>query len=92
MRKFWLMRMLACLLVLASLCNLANGGAVEIDVCHMFVPVPPQGARVPAQPAVVRKPTVPVENCQDRDVLACPEIFKYDPAADMQVLANNLMP
>lgn len=71
-------------LVLASLCILANGDdAVPIDVCNVLMPgMPP-----------VQRPSVPVDNCQDRDVLACFEIFKPedDPARLGRVLNENRM-
>ncbi|VDN54208.1 unnamed protein product [Dracunculus medinensis] len=93
------MVMLTFFLLLSSLSNHANGGAVEIDVCHMLVPVPQQGAGpgvgvgpgAAAQPGSVRRPTVPVESCQDRDAPACSEIFKYE-AGEIRVLADNLLP
>lgn len=103
--------MLVILLIFASLCNLANGGAAAIDVCSMPVLVPPQGAGAGAGPAAnpgaaaagnpgaaaagqqrfVQRPTVPVDNCHDRDPAACFEIFKHDPG-DVQVPVDNLMP
>lgn len=75
------------LLVLASLCIHANGDdAVAIDVCN--IPTPVMGA-----PAPVQRPSVPVDNCQDRDVLACFEIFKPqdDPVELGRVLNENRM-
>lgn len=81
--------MLVFLLIFASLCNLANGGAEAINVCSMPVPVPPQGGNV-GQQRFVQRPTVPVDNCHDRDPAACSEIFKYAPG-EVQVLAENLV-
>uniref|UniRef100_A0A0N4URW5 ShKT domain-containing protein n=1 Tax=Dracunculus medinensis TaxID=318479 RepID=A0A0N4URW5_DRAME len=71
--------MFAYLLILASLCNFANGDGVDINVCVKSVPVP-QGFK--------KRPSVPVQNCQDR-YMACTEIFKFNNGA---VLANNLKP
>lgn len=97
--------MLVFLLIFASLYNLTNGGAVVIDVCSMLILVPPQGAGVAPNPGVgiapgapgnagqqgiVHRPTVPVDNCHDRDPTACFEIFKHDPG-EMQVPAENLV-
>ncbi|VDN54202.1 unnamed protein product [Dracunculus medinensis] len=77
--------MFIALLILASLCSFTNGAAVAIDVCN----VPKQGVGQ----MLVQRPSVPVENCQDRDALACFELFKPD---DMNaqlgmVLMNNQM-
>ncbi|VDN60970.1 unnamed protein product [Dracunculus medinensis] len=74
--------MLFLLIVLAFLCEIANGADEDIKVCSISVPVPGQNN------AVVR-PSVPVEYCQDRDAAACFEIFK--PMGN-DVLANNRMP
>lgn len=76
--------MFVSLLILASLCNLANGEAVNIDVCNVPVPV---------MAAIVQRPSVPVENCQDRDVPACYEIFRHDddPGQFGMILMNNRM-
>lgn len=75
--------MLVSLFILASLCNIANAdNAVIINVCS--VPVP-NGQNF------VQRPSVPVDNCQDRDAPACFEIFKHD-VADVAVYAQNLMP
>lgn len=74
------MTMLAYLFVLTSLCNFANGEDKEINVCVKFVPDVQNGHK--------RRPTVPVENCQDRDA-ACSQIFNI---ANNAVYAQNLMP
>lgn len=77
--------MFIALLILASLCSLINGAAVAIDVCN----VPKQGVGQ----MLVQRPSVPVENCQDRDPLACFELFKPEdnnPQLGM-VLMNNQM-
>ncbi|VDN59861.1 unnamed protein product [Dracunculus medinensis] len=77
--------MFIALLILASLCSFTNGAAVAIDVCN--VPKPRMG-QMPVQ-----RPSVPVENCQDRDPLACFELFKPEdnnPQLGM-VLMNNQM-
>lgn len=74
------MTMLAYLFVLTSLCNFANGDEKVIDVCVKFVPDVQNGHK--------RRPTVPVENCQDRDA-ACSQIFNI---ANNDVYAQNLMP
>lgn len=76
--------MLISLLILAKLYTFADGTAVDLNVCFMFIPGP---AGDP-----VRRPTVPVENCQDRDPTACFEIFKPDDNNLGQVLADNRMP
>lgn len=60
--------MFIALLIIASLCTLANGATETINVCN--VPMPGM-AQMPVQ-----RPSVPVENCQDRDALACYELFK----------------
>ncbi|VDN54241.1 unnamed protein product [Dracunculus medinensis] len=60
--------MFIALLIIASLCPLANGATETINVCN--VPMP-RMAQMPVQ-----RPSVPVENCQDRDALACYELFK----------------
>uniref|UniRef100_A0A0N4US62 ShKT domain-containing protein n=1 Tax=Dracunculus medinensis TaxID=318479 RepID=A0A0N4US62_DRAME len=63
-----------------------NGAAVAIDVCN--VPKPRMG-QMPVQ-----RPSVPVENCQDRDPLACFELFKPEDLNNPQlgmVLMNNQM-
>lgn len=77
------MALFTLLLVLASLCHFASGGAMAIDVCSMVVPVAGQNP--------VRRPSLPVENCQDRDPPACFEIFKYGNGED-QIPAQNLVP
>ncbi|VDN54196.1 unnamed protein product [Dracunculus medinensis] len=59
----------ALLIIIAPLCNFANGATEAINVCN--VPMP--GVRAGA---IVQRPSVPVENCQDRDALACYELFK----------------
>lgn len=46
---------------------------------------------VPNGPNFVRRPSVLVDNCQDRDPPACFEIFKLE-NADIAVYAQNLMP
>lgn len=56
---------------------------MAIDVCSMVVPVAGQNP--------VRRPSLPVENCQDRDPPACFEIFKYGNGED-QIPAQNLVP
>ncbi|VDN54207.1 unnamed protein product [Dracunculus medinensis] len=73
--------MFAYLLILATLCNFANGGGVDINVCVKSVPVGQE---------FKKRPSVPVENCQDRD-MACTEIFKFMPN-NGAILANNLKP
>ncbi|VDN60940.1 unnamed protein product [Dracunculus medinensis] len=76
------MAVFTLLLVLASLCHFANGGAMTIDVCSVVVV---------AGQNPVRRPSLPVENCQDRDPPACFEIFKYGNDED-QIPAENLVP
>lgn len=82
--------MFTFLLVLASLYNLANAGAADIDVCSVLVPVVAGGNQA-AGAQFVRRPSVPVENCYDRDAPACFEIFKYD-NNEMQIIADNRVP
>ncbi|VDN54195.1 unnamed protein product [Dracunculus medinensis] len=70
------MNMLIVIASLASLCSFANGATETINVCN--VPMP---TGMPAG-AIVQRPSVPVDNCQDRDALACFELFKPEDAAD----------
>ncbi|VDN54095.1 unnamed protein product [Dracunculus medinensis] len=79
------MTMIAHLIILISFCNLVNGDEVDLGVCVKLLPT---GQNPPNN--IKRRPSVPVENCQDRD-MACPEIFKFEQNVGMR-LANNLKP
>ncbi|VDN54096.1 unnamed protein product [Dracunculus medinensis] len=74
--------MITYLLILVLLCNFASGDEVDLEICVKSVR--------DSQNALKRRPSVPVQNCQDRD-MACPEIFKFTADAGMK-LANNLNP
>ncbi|VDN54293.1 unnamed protein product [Dracunculus medinensis] len=79
------MTIIAYLIILTSFCNLISGDEVDLNVCVKFVPTGPNPPN-----NMKRRPSVPVQNCQDRD-MACPEIFKFMPNNGV-VLANNLKP
>lgn len=79
--------MFISLFVFASLYGIANGGAENIKVCSISVTVQQNQQNI-----VVVRPSVPVENCQDRDTAACFEIFKPQDNDPGMILAQNLMP